>query len=236
MISYNDFFENFRSVAGRMEKAATAAGRSAGEIAVLPVTKTFPVDAVDYARRAGLLRVGENRVQEAVAKKTSDRGDPPVAWDLIGHLQSNKASVAVECFDRIQSVDSLKLAKRLDRLAAEAGRRMPCLLQVNSGADPRKYGFLPGEIEPVVDGIAGCRHLAVEGLMTIGPLEGGRDAARRAFAELREIRDVLRSRTGLALDELSMGMSGDLEEAIAEGSTLVRLGSALFGERESGGP
>jgi len=231
MISYNQFFRNFSSVSDRLGEAAVRAGREADGVRLLPVTKTHPAEAVQFAERVGLRRVGENRVQEAAAKREAVAGGAGVRWDLIGHLQSNKASLALEVFDRVQSVDSWKLARKLDRLAGEANRRLPCLVQVNTAKDPRKYGFEASEIREEGESLAGFQHLHIEGLMTIGPLQGGREAARRAFADLRELAEDLRSRTGLSLPELSMGMSGDLEEAVAEGSTMVRVGSALFGER-----
>ncbi len=232
MISYNQFFQKFTGVVGRMEDAARRAGRDPSGISLLPVTKTHPKEAVEFSGRAGLGRIGENRVQEAAAKRSEVRGVPDLRWDLIGHLQSNKAALALEVFDRIQSVDSWKLARRLDRLAGERNRRLPCLIQVNTAGDPRKYGFDSGQLLEDCEQLVHFEHLEMEGLMTIGPLEGGRDAARRAFAGLRELVERLRQRTGLALPELSMGMSGDLEEAVAEGSTLIRVGSALFGERD----
>jgi len=231
MISFNEFFQKFQSVSRRVAEAARASGRSPEEVTVLPVTKTHPAAAVEFAVRAGLERVGENRVAEA-ADKRSGLADLPAKWDLIGHLQSNKAALALRTFDRFQSVDSLKLAVRLDRLAGEAGLRPECFIQVNAGLDPRKYGFAPREIPGAFDQLAGLENLSITGLMTIGPLDGGRTEAGRAFARLRELADDLRRRSGLPLPELSMGMSGDLEEAVAEGSTLVRVGSALFGARE----
>ncbi len=233
MISYNMFFQNFQSVSGRVAEAARASGRRPEEVRVLPVTKTHPAAAVEFAVRAGLERVGENRVGEAAEKRAVSAG-APAKWDLIGHLQSNKAALALRTFDRLQSVDSLKLAVRLDRLAGEAGLRPECFIQINTGLDPRKHGFAPGEVAAAFDRLAELGNLSITGLMTIAPLEGGRAEARKAFARLRELAGDLRRRSGLPLPELSMGMSGDLEEAVAEGSTLVRIGSALFGEREPG--
>lgn len=231
MISYNEFFDNFSELQETVETEVKRQGRDAGEIKILPVTKTHPADAVEYSLRAGLLSVGENRVQEAM-EKAGQISDERLCWELIGHLQSNKASQAVETFGRIQSVDSLKLARKLDRLAGEAGRKLRCLIQVNTGEDPRKFGFSAADFEKEFEGLLEFEHLEIEGLMTIGPLEGGNEAARRAFARLRELAESLRDRTGRALPELSMGMSGDLAEAIAEGSTMIRVGSALFGVRE----
>jgi pyridoxal phosphate enzyme (YggS family) len=194
------------------------------------VTKTHPVDAVEHSIRAGLNAVGENRVQEAV-EKLEKLSDAEVTWELIGHLQSNKASKAVEAFDRIQSVDSLKLARKLNRFAGEGKTNLRCLIQVNSGEDPGKHGFGVDGFEQVFDDLLTLDNLEMEGFMTIGPLEGGADAALRAFARLRILAESMRTRSGMALPELSMGMSGDLAEAIAEGSTMIRVGSALFGPR-----
>jgi len=216
-----------------MEEAAIRAGRPAAEITLLPVTKTHPVEAVLFSARSRFSRVGENRVQEAAVKRREADCACALKWDLIGHLQSNKAALALEVFDRIQSVDSWKLAEKLDRLAGEAGRKLPCLFQVNTGNDPGKYGFGVGEFLSQCDKLVGFEQLEVEGLMTIGPLEGGHPAARRAFAALRNLAEESRGRTGLGLSELSMGMSGDLEEAVLEGATIIRLGSALFGQRPS---
>ncbi|MGE9291054.1 MAG: YggS family pyridoxal phosphate-dependent enzyme [Puniceicoccales bacterium] len=231
MISYNEFFENFSNLRKRISEEASRHGRDADEIRILPVTKTHPKDAVEYAARAGLASVGENRVQEAV-EKSSLLPDVGLKWELIGHLQSNKSALAVNTFDRIQSVDSGKIARKLDRFAGEAGRMLPCLIQVNTGEDPRKFGFLVEEMERELEGLLALENLEIEGLMTIAPLEGGTDAARRAFARLRELAESLRERSGRDLPELSMGMTGDLAEAIAEGSTMIRVGSGLFGARE----
>ena len=230
MISYNKFFQNFQSIVERVAEAARASGRNPKDVTVLPVTKTHPAEAVEFVVRAGLDRIGENRVAEASEKRSGFPSVPP-QWDLIGHLQSNKAALALRTFDRFQSVDSLKLAVRLDRLAGETGLRPECFLQINTGRDPRKFGFAPEEIPTAIEQLAGLDHLSITGLMTIGPLDGGRSEAGKAFARLRELAVDLRRRSGLLLPELSMGMSGDLEEAVAEGSTLVRIGSALFGER-----
>jgi pyridoxal phosphate enzyme (YggS family) len=155
-----------------------------------------------------------------------------VRWELIGHLQSNKAKIAATHFGRIQSVDSEKLLNVLDRAAGELGRKLPVLLQVNAGNDPAKFGAEPADAPRLLDLALAKPHLQVDGLMTIAPLSDDPAVARRTFANLRAIRDQLAARTGAPLRELSMGMSGDLDAAIAEGSTLVRVGSALYGARE----
>jgi pyridoxal phosphate enzyme (YggS family) len=155
-----------------------------------------------------------------------------VRWELIGHLQSNKAKLAVEHFGRIQSVDSEKLLNVLDRAAGELGRKLPVLLQINAGNDPAKFGTEPADAPRLLELALTKAHLQVEGLMTIAPLSGDPAVARRTFARLRTIRDQLAARSGVPLRELSMGMSGDLDAALAEGSTLVRIGSALYGPRD----
>lgn len=230
MIDFSQFEENLRAVRERMDRACADAGRDAGAVALLPVTKNHPVDAVDYARRCGLRAVGENRVQEAADKRSCYDGE--VYWELIGHLQSNKAQQALAIFHRIQSVDSLKLMRRLDRFAEEAGKRLPVLLQCNTGEDPNKYGFAVDEMAPVLEAALGMEHLQVDGLMTIAPLDDDPDVAKAAFDGLRGLRDALAEQFGVGLPELSMGMTGDLEIAIAAGSTQIRVGTALYGERD----
>ena len=243
MISYEDFCFRVAEVEARIAAAAVAAGRAAGEVKLLPVTKTHPADAAVYAARRGLGAVGENRVQEAAAKRPevaarlAAEGGAVAAsrWELIGHLQSNKARAAAETFDRIQSVDTEKLVRHLDRAAGECGRKLAVLLQVNAGRDPAKFGCELEDAPRLLETALASPNLRVEGLMTIAPL-GATEAeaaehARRTFAALRELRDELAGRFAVALPELSMGMSGDLEAAVAAGSTCVRVGSALYGTR-----
>lgn len=243
MTTYENFCFGVASVEKRIEAAARAAGRDPAGVRLLPVTKTHPAEAAVFAARRGLPAVGENRVQEAAAKRAATEallaagGGPasPPRWELIGHLQSNKARPAAETFDRIQSLDTEKLVRQLDRAAAELGRPLAVLLQINAGRDPAKFGCEPEDAPRLLEAALAAPHLRVEGLMTIAPL--GADAAetteraRRTFAALRTLRDELASRFGVALPELSMGMSGDLEEAVAAGSTCVRVGTALYGSR-----
>jgi len=229
LLSYEAFLANLAGLRGRVASACAAAGRDPASVTILPVTKTHPVEAALHAVRAGLPAVGENRVQEALPKIEAARS-AGVRWELIGHLQSNKAKLAVRAFDRIQSVDSPKLLDHLDRTAAEDGRVLRVLLQVNAGADPAKSGASVDETARLLDHAAAKAHLRVEGFMTIAPLSDDPAVARRTFAALRETRDRLAS-PSLPLRELSMGMTGDLAEAIAEGSTMIRVGTALFGSR-----
>ncbi|MDP2139072.1 MAG: YggS family pyridoxal phosphate-dependent enzyme [Candidatus Didemnitutus sp.] len=231
-------FETFRNRADKlralMDKACRAAGRDPAEVTLMPVTKNHPAAAAAYVARYGLGAVAENRVQEAIEK----RGAAPAAlrWELIGHLQSNKAKLAATHFDRVQSVDSPKLAERLNRAAGELGKQLPILLQVNAGNDPAKFGAEPSETPHLLEIALAQPHLRVDGLMTIAPL-GETPAettahARRTFSNLRKLRDELQARFRISLPELSMGMTGDFTEAIAEGSTMVRVGTALFGSRD----
>jgi pyridoxal phosphate enzyme (YggS family) len=229
-IDYETFRTRADALLARIAEQCRAAGRNPQEVTLLPVTKTHPAAAAEYAARYGLAAVGENRVQEAVDKQAQTTA--AVRWELIGHLQSNKAKLAVTHFGRIQSVDSEKLLNVLDRAAGELGRKLPVLLQVNAGNDPAKFGAEPADAPRLLDLALAKPHLQVDGLMTIAPLSDDPAVARRTFANLRAIRDQLAGRTGAPLRELSMGMSGDLDAAIAEGSTLVRVGSALYGARE----
>lgn len=228
-IDYDVFQARADALLGRIAELCRAAGRKPHEVTLLPVTKTHPAAAVEYAARYGLAAVGENRVQETVEKRA--RTSASVRWELIGHLQSNKARLAATHFGRIQSVDSEKLLDALDRAAGELGGKLPVLLQLNAGHDPAKFGADPAAAPRLLDHALTRPHLQVDGLMTIAPLSPDPAVARRAFARLRNVRDDLAARSGKPLRELSMGMSGDLEAAIAEGSTLVRVGTALFGPR-----
>jgi hypothetical protein len=228
-IDYETFERRADAVRGEIAAACQLAGRDPSGVRLLAVTKTHPPEAVEFAARYGLEAVGENRVQEAVDKRALCTA--PVRWELIGHLQSNKASLAVAHFDRVQSVDSIKLLTHLDREAGRQGRRLPVLLQINAGRDPAKFGAEPADAPRLLEAALAMPNLQVDGFMTIAPLSEDPAVARRTFVALRQLRDELAARTGAPLRELSMGMSGDLAIAVAEGSTLVRVGTALFGAR-----
>ncbi len=227
----------------RIAAAARRAGRRPEEITLVAVSKTHGPDVVRAALAAGITDLGENRVQEAAPKiATLANSHPRPRWHLIGHLQRNKARAAAELFDIVQSVDSLRLAEILDRHAAEIGRRLPILLQVNVSGEVSKEGFaLAGGIAnraacdllyAEVERIVALPQLEVRGLMTIAPITGDPDAARPTFRLLRELRDDLARRLPQTRwDDLSMGMSDDFEAAIAEGATIVRVGRAIFGSR-----
>jgi pyridoxal phosphate enzyme (YggS family) len=230
-LTYEAFLANLNRVRERVSAACSAVGRPADSVRILAVTKTHPVEAALYAHRAGLPGAGENRVQEAL-EKIAACPDPAVRWELIGHLQSNKAAKAAVAFARIQSVDRADLAEKLDRAAA-AGRTLPVLLQINAGDDPAKFGAHCADAPALLEAALRCTALRVEGLMTIAPLApGDPTVAERCFARLRETRDQLARQFKVPLAELSMGMSDDLEAAVRQGSTLVRVGTALFGHRE----
>ncbi len=233
-ISYEAFAANVAAVEERIVEACRACGRKPDELTLMAVTKTHGPWAIEYALRYGLKCVGENRVQEAEGKrsdKPGQSGDDGIRWELIGSLQSNKAKLAVALFERVQSVDRIKLALALDRYAAEYGRRLPILLQINAGRDPAKYGAELEQAPALLEAVLGCANLDVQGLMTIAPLSDDPDVAMRTFDALREVRDSLAARYGVALRELSMGMSGDIPQAVRAGSTMLRVGTALFGAR-----
>jgi pyridoxal phosphate enzyme (YggS family) len=234
--SFKEFTRRADELRAQISTACVSAGRKPESVELLAVTKTHPPLAAEYAARYGLRAVGENRVQEGVEKRAHlAASHPGLRWELIGHLQSNKARLAAGTFDRIQSVDSEKLLTHLDRAAAEAGKVLPVLLQINAGNDPAKFGADLADAPRLLEYALGRPALRVDGLMTIAPL-GASPAetaahAQRTFSTLRELRDVLAGRCGTPLRELSMGMTGDLALAVAAGSTLVRVGTALFGSR-----
>lgn len=221
--------KNLSTLNERIEAACIRCNRPREAVKLMAVTKRFPLEIAASAVQAGLSLLGENRIQEAVDK--IQRATFDARWELIGHLQSNKAQLAVQHFDAIQSVDSVKLARRLNRFSEEIGKELPILLQVNTGEDPDKFGFNTAETEGALEQILDMGALKIEGLMTIAPLPATLESATAAFESLRKLRDQLTEKTGKPLPELSMGMSGDLEAAIAAGSTCIRVGSALFGQR-----
>ena len=229
LINYETFRGRADAVRAQIAEACRQAGRQPDEVQLLAVTKTHPPLAVEYAARYGLAAVGENRVQEGVAKRA--QCPAAIRWELIGHLQSNKARLAAAHFDRVQSVDSLKLLTVLDRAAGELDRRLAILLQVNSGHDPNKFGAEPADAPRLFEAALALPRLQVDGLMAIAPLSDEIGVAQRTFAGLRELRDRLARQCGHPLPVLSMGMTSDLAAAVAEGSTLVRVGTALFGPR-----
>jgi len=214
--------DNLSAVEGRIRAACERAGRRRDEVTLVAVSKTFPASSVEEAVAAGATDIGENRVQEARDKKPQVGGS--ARWHLIGHLQSNKAKDAVRLFDVIETVDSTDLAQKIARAAEAGGKAQDVLLEVNVGEEPQKNGILPGDVERIARDVQRISSLRLLGLMAIPP-HGSAEETRRWFRELRAMRDRL------GLQELSMGMSEDFETAIEEGSTMVRIGRAIFGER-----
>lgn len=234
LIEYDEFARRADAIRSRIAAACAKAGRDPATVELLAVTKTHPAAAADYAARYGLRAVGENRVQEGIEKRAQSTAGT-LRWELIGHLQSNKAKLAAQHFDRVQSVDSEKLLNQLDHAAADAATPLAILLQINAGHDPAKFGAELADAPRLLEAALARSSLRVEGLMTIAPLgttpAETSDHATRTFSNLRMLRDELAANFATPLPVLSMGMTGDLEQAVAAGSTLVRVGTALYGAR-----
>lgn len=217
----------------RIAAAAKRCGRSPDDVKLVAVSKTVPADRVKTAIHAGVNALGENYIQEA-RDKFAVLGTEPVTWHFIGHLQSNKAKYAVRIFDLIHSVDSIKLARELDRQAARNGKIQDILVQVNTGKEATKSGIYAEEALELVRRVAEFESLSVKGLMTLPPFFDAPERVRPFFRALRELRDRIRNEAipRVSMDALSMGMTGDFEAAIEEGATLVRIGTAIFGARQ----
>lgn len=225
-----DFEELLAGVRGRIAAACARAGRDPGEVKIVAVTKTHGPETVAEAWRAGLGIIGENKVREAQWKR--ELSPSGLEWHLIGHLQTNKVRQALATFDFIHSVDSLRLAERLQAVAEETGARVRMLIEVNISGESSKTGLPPAQLDAVIAAIVDhCPRLSLEGLMGMAPYAPDPECARKYFRRLRELRDAARARWQLPLPELSMGMSGDFEPAVEEGATMVRLGTLLFGDR-----
>jgi hypothetical protein len=233
--------ENIAQVRERIAAAARRAGRKPDEITLMAVSKTFPAERIREAYAAGLRVFGESKVQEFAAKADALRDLPDAEWHLIGHLQSNKAAKAAELFDAVDSVDSVRTAEKLNAFAKSAGKTLSVLIEVNVGREKAKSGVAlssgePGsdELEQILQGAPRWGNLEIQGLMTVPPYAEDPEASRPYFRQLRQIRDSIAARNlpqvGAAV--LSMGMSHDFEVAIEEGATCVRIGTAIFGERE----
>ncbi len=226
---------NIAAVRERMEAAAQRTGRSFEEIALMAVTKTQPPEHIRDAYAAGQRLFGENRVQEFAGKTRALADLRDAKWHMIGHLQTNKAAKTVELFDAVDSVDSLKLAQKLDLAARNTGKHLDILIEVNVGGEAAKSGLNPHapELENLLTALPQLEMLSFRGLMTVPPFTEDPEGARPYFRKLRQLRDSISSRKlpSVVLDVLSMGMSHDFEAAIEEGSTCVRVGTAIFGER-----
>ena len=229
-----DFASARAAILERIADAAAHTGAVPGAVRIVAVTKTVPVDRIRAAAEAGFDTFAENRVQERQAK-AGELAGTSASWHLVGPLQSNKARRAVELFDVIETVDSLELAERLDRIAAELrpGEPLPVLLQVNVDEDAAKAGFAPAALERDLPGILALPSLRVDGLMTVGRLVDVPELARPTFVGLRILSERLRAAHPGLGPELSMGMSEDYPVAVEEGATIVRIGRAIFGERSS---
>jgi hypothetical protein len=221
--------ENVAHIRGRIADAAARSGRAPSDVTLVAVTKYVSAAEVRALVAAGCRELGESRPQQ-LWEKAAELADLPIQWHLIGHLQRNKVRRTLPLVAMIHSVDSPRLLAAIDAERMGTGKFSGVLLEVNTSGETAKHGLQPGEVEPLLTELPRYRHVAVRGLMCMASLEGGPDAARRDFAALRQLRDRLRGRCppGVALDELSMGMSGDFETAIEEGATIVRVGSALF--------
>lgn len=229
---YEDLPRRLARVRERIADAAGRAGRKPEDVRLIAVSKTHPIDAVRAAAEAGQIDFGENKVQEAL-QKIAQSADMSIRWHLIGHLQSNKARKAAAAVGAIHAIDSVDLLKRVDQGALEAGRTVDVLIQVDLALEDTKYGAPVDVVPAIVKAAEGCTAARLTGLMLLPPLAENPEDARPWFARLRALRDELVEAGSPAdrLRELSMGMSHDFEVAIAEGATMVRVGTAIFGER-----
>lgn len=226
----SEMLQRYETITARIASACAKSNRSVDDVKLVAVSKTFGPDQVDVAAGLGLTVFGESKVQEAGAKIELCRGG--LTWHFIGHLQSNKVRPAVELFEMIHAVDSLKLLNALENAADDAGKRLSVCIEVNVSGERSKHGVAPGELPALLDRAAGLHRVQVVGLMTIPPFSKDAADARPFFARLRELRDEGWEQSGLALLELSMGMTHDFEVAIEEGATWIRIGTGLFGERK----
>jgi len=223
--------ERLSAIKARISEVASSCGRSPDSVRLVAVSKTHPAESVREAYEEGQTIFGENRVQELLAKAPDLPGS--IEWHLIGHLQKNKIRKVLPVCTLIHGVDSLELAQDIDRVAAELGLFPRILMEVNVAGEASKFGFAPDKLRACWEQILTLPRIQVEGLMTIAPLSEKSEEVRPFFSELRTLRDTLEKDGGAPLPVLSMGMSGDFEVAIAEGATLVRIGTAIFGHRPS---
>lgn len=229
---YEEIPRRLAEVRDRLANAAIRTGRKPEDVRLIAVSKTHPIEAVRAAADAGQVDFGENKVQEAL-QKIAQSADTKLRWHLIGHLQSNKARKAAQTVGLIHAIDSVELLKRVDQAAADAGRTIEVLIQVDLALEETKFGAPVGDVRTIVDAAAGCTAARLIGLMLLPPFAESPEDARPWFARLRALRDEMIASGAPAdrLRELSMGMSHDFEVAIAEGATMVRVGTAIFGER-----
>lgn len=223
---------NLASIQARIHAACAACGRDPAEVRLLPVSKTVPAERLHFAYDAGIRLLGENKVQEAYDKWQALSALPGLQWAVIGHLQSNKVKYVARFAAEFQALDSLDIAEALDRRLQQEGRSLDVFIQINTSDEPQKYGMAPDAAEAFIRALPAYSALRPRGLMTLALFSDDHEAVRRCFIRLRDLRDRLQQQNP-AVAELSMGMSGDFELAIAEGATTVRVGQAIFGARRT---
>lgn len=227
--------ENISRLQEQIANAANRSGRDPHEVSIMAVTKTVPPDRIREAHMAGIRLFGENRVQEFAGKEPSLADLNGAEWHMIGHLQSNKSRAAAEIFHAVDAVDSLRLLQRLNSAARELGKKIPVLLEINIGGENTKSGVArdSAELEEMLTAAPSCDHVDIRGLMTVPPYDDDPEKSRPFFRHMRALRDQIGARQlpAISMGTLSMGMSHDFEIAIEEGSTCVRVGTAIFGER-----
>lgn len=229
----DEFRQHLADVHARIAAACARVGRDPASVRLLPVSKTVPEARLRNAYAAGCRTLGENKVQEAYGKWQAMSDLPDLRWSIIGHLQTNKARLVAEFASEFQALDSLRVAEALDKRLQALGRSLDVLVQVNTSSEESKFGLPPDDVEAFVQRLPAFSALRVRGLMTLALFSDDAAKVRPCFVRLRELRDRLRQSApaGIAMDELSMGMSGDFELAIEEGSSIVRVGQAIFGAR-----
>ena len=227
-----EIIANLAAIQARINAACAACGREPDEVRLLPVSKTVPAERLHFAYDAGIRLLGENKVQEAYDKWQALSALDGLQWAVIGHLQSNKVKYVARFAAEFQALDSLDIAESLDRRLQQEGRSLDVFIQINTSDEPQKYGMAPDAAEAFIRALPAYSALRPRGLMTLALFSDDHEAVRRCFVRLRELRDRLRE-TNPAVAELSMGMSGDFELAIAEGATTVRVGQAIFGARRT---
>ena len=227
-----EIIANLAAIQARINAACAACGREPDEVRLLPVSKTVPAERLHFAYDAGIRLLGENKVQEAYDKWQALAALEGLQWAVIGHLQSNKVKYVARFAAEFQALDSLEIAEALDRRLQQEGRSLDVFIQINTSDEPQKYGMTPDAADAFIRALPAYSALRPRGLMTLALFSDDHEAVRRCFVRLRVLRDRLRE-TNPAIAELSMGMSGDFELAIAEGATTVRVGQAIFGARRT---
>ena len=228
--------ENIARLREEVASASHRMGLDASEVSLMAVTKTVPPNRIREAYEAGIRLFGENRVQEFAGKVEALSDLAGAEWHMIGHLQSNKSRVAAELFHAIDSVDSVRLLHRINSSASELGKKLPLLVEINMGGETAKSGVAPGsrELEEILNAAAGCESVQIRGLMAVPPYSEDPERSRPFFREMRKLRDQIAARKlpAVHMETLSIGMSHDFQVAVEEGSTCVRVGTAIFGERQ----